>query len=69
MTSNGLNDYSVADFISLNGQWNETMLLTVFAKFEVEEILNILLIPNGVDRMFWKWDKKERYSVKSGYQL
>lgn len=60
----------MAKFIDEGGRWNEEELHTAFPRFEVEEILNIpIYLRAGKDNIFWNWEKTERYSVKTGYQL
>lgn len=60
----------VADFINESQQWKENEIAQNFPKEVSEEILRIGLprTPQQ-DTLIWRFDKRGKYSVKSGYQL
>ncbi|XP_073313534.1 uncharacterized protein [Primulina huaijiensis] len=64
--SSGLS--KVQELISSDRTWNEVEVRSRFPSFEAECILDILLRnQHNEDDRFWKWGKKGKYTVKSGY--
>ncbi|XP_073031198.1 uncharacterized protein [Primulina eburnea] len=58
----------VQELISCDRTWNEVEVCSKFPSFEAECILDIpLRNQHTEDDRFWKWGKKGKYTVKSGY--
>lgn len=60
----------VADLINTESQWDAEKLNQCFRQDDIETILKIPLPKEqSENKVMWHFDKREEYSVKSGYQL
>lgn len=60
----------MADLINQTGEWDSHLVSSFFCVEDKEIILSIPISPCILqDSWLWHYDKRARYSVKSGYKL
>lgn len=59
----------VADFITLSLQWDVPKLNIFLNKEDVEVIIRLPISSSSPDTWIWHYDRRGKYSVKSGYKL
>ena len=63
-------DTVVSELINNNQSWNLTKVYHHFRKEDAYQIVSIPLPQRPkIDQIFWHYDKKDNYSVKSGFQI
>ncbi|KAL0345326.1 UNVERIFIED_CONTAM: hypothetical protein Sradi_4363900 [Sesamum radiatum] len=62
-------DVVVGDLLDEEGEWNETLVRTVFCSEDVVAILGITRTTSSHDQLRWHYEKNGRYTVKSAYRL